>query len=244
MIARRSLLLAGVSLPAASSAFAQCVTDALTVDACLGGARLTGPSIPPGATLNLNFMTPGTLDPLITFTRASTGTYFDSTGTLQTAAINTPRWDYDPVSLQSRGLLLEDQRTNLALQSANASAWTPAGATVVGSSVVAPDGTLTGALLREDTSNAPHVAAPGQTIASATQYTCSFYIKAGTRAFAGISGGGLNGAGLIASFNLATGTDVSTGVNANFFHGIVPARQRLVPLLDYMDHVEHDSIRR
>ena len=222
MIGRRSLLLAGVSLPAASAAFAQCVTDALTVDACLGGVRLTGPSMPPGATLNLNFMT-GTLDPLITFTRASTGTYFDSTGTMQTAAINAPRWDYDPVSLQLRGLLLEDQRTNLALQSANASTWTLSGATVVGSSVVAPDGTMTGASLREDTTNAPHLAFASATIVSATQYTCSFYIKAGTRAFAGISGGGMIGAGLIGSFNLATGTDVSTGVNANFFHGIVPA---------------------
>ena len=42
---------------------------------------------PPGATLNLNFMT-ATLDPLLTFTRASTGTYFDSTGTMQTAGLN------------------------------------------------------------------------------------------------------------------------------------------------------------
>ena len=72
----------------------------------------SGGGLPAGATLNLNFMTPGTLDPRITFTRASTGTYFDSTGTMQTAAVNAPRWDYDPVSLQLRGLLLEDQRTN------------------------------------------------------------------------------------------------------------------------------------
>ena len=118
MIGRRSLLLAGVSLPAASSAYAQCVTDALTVDACLGGVRLTAPTTPPGATLSLNFMTPGTLDPRITFTRASAATYIDATGTMQTAAINAPRWDYDPVSLQLRGLLLEDQRTNLLLNSA------------------------------------------------------------------------------------------------------------------------------
>ena len=72
----------------------------------------SGGGLPAGSTLNLNFMTPGTLNPLLTFTRASTGTYFDSTGTMQTAAINAPRWDYDPVTLQSRGLLSEDQRTN------------------------------------------------------------------------------------------------------------------------------------
>ena len=43
MIGRRSLLLAGAVLPA--SAYAQCVTDTLTVDACLGGARLIGPLV-------------------------------------------------------------------------------------------------------------------------------------------------------------------------------------------------------
>ena len=78
----------------------------------------SGGGLPAGATLNLNFMIPGTLDPTITFTRSSTGTYFDSTGTMQTAATNAPRWDYDPVTLQLRGLLIEEARTNLLLNSA------------------------------------------------------------------------------------------------------------------------------
>ncbi|MFA7277290.1 MAG: hypothetical protein WC043_10875 [Pseudobdellovibrionaceae bacterium] len=46
------------------------------------------------------------------FTRASTATYFDSTGTLQTAAINTPRFDYDPVTHVAKGILIEESRTN------------------------------------------------------------------------------------------------------------------------------------
>ncbi len=46
------------------------------------------------------------------FTRASTATYFDSSGTLQTAATNTPRFDYDPSTLAFRGLLMERSRTN------------------------------------------------------------------------------------------------------------------------------------
>ena len=90
-----------------------------------GTAWAPSAGIPAGATLSLNFLTPGTLDPLLTFTRASTGTYFDATGTMQTAAINAPRWDYDPVSLQLRGLLLEDQRTNVAFPSVvDNTAWT------------------------------------------------------------------------------------------------------------------------
>ncbi len=48
-----------------------------------------------------------------TFSRASTATYFDSAGTLQTAAANAPRFDYDPVTHAPKGLLLEDARTNV-----------------------------------------------------------------------------------------------------------------------------------
>jgi hypothetical protein len=58
------------------------------------------------------------LDPRLTFTRASTATFFDVAGVMQTAAINTPRWDFDPVSHALRGMLMEDARTNLLLNSA------------------------------------------------------------------------------------------------------------------------------
>jgi hypothetical protein len=47
-----------------------------------------------------------------TFTRNSVGTYFDSSGNLQTAAAHTPRFDYDPSTLQAKGILVEEQRTN------------------------------------------------------------------------------------------------------------------------------------
>ena len=54
----------------------------------------------------------------ITFTRASAlGYYFDNTGKLVTATTNTPRFEYDPITLQCKGLLIEPQRTNYALQS-------------------------------------------------------------------------------------------------------------------------------
>ena len=59
-----------------------------------------------------------TFSEIITFTRASTGSYFDSAGTLQSAGINTPRLDYNPSTLAAQGLLIEEQRANLVLQSA------------------------------------------------------------------------------------------------------------------------------
>ena len=67
---------------------------------------------PPGSSLSLSFMSPGSLDPRIAFSRASTGTYFDVTGTMQNAAVNAPRWDYDPATHALRGLLIEEARTN------------------------------------------------------------------------------------------------------------------------------------
>ncbi len=73
----------------------------------------------PGPSLDLNFLS-GMLDPRITFTRAAgPATYFDATGTLQTAGTNVARFDYDPVTLASRGLLIEEARTNLLLNSAS-----------------------------------------------------------------------------------------------------------------------------
>lgn len=49
---------------------------------------------------------------IITFTRGSTGTYFDTAGVLQSAAINVPRFDYDPTTLLPRGILIETSITN------------------------------------------------------------------------------------------------------------------------------------
>jgi hypothetical protein len=58
---------------------------------------------------------------LVTFTRASSGTFVDSAGVIQTAATNVPRFDHNPTTGESLGLLVEEQRTNLLLNSATLS---------------------------------------------------------------------------------------------------------------------------
>lgn len=74
------------------------------------------------AALSLDFLNaPQSAASALTFTRASTGTYFDAAGVMQTAGSNVPRFDFDPATLQPRGLLIEEQRTNLLLNSATLS---------------------------------------------------------------------------------------------------------------------------
>lgn len=71
-----------------------------------------------GATLALDFTSGNqTLDPRITFTRSTTATRTNSSGLIQSAAINAPRFDYNPTTLAPLGLLIEEQRTNLLLNS-------------------------------------------------------------------------------------------------------------------------------
>lgn len=54
---------------------------------------------------------------LFTFTRSTTKNVFNSSGVLESVAIDTPAFDYDPVTLEPLGLLVEEQRTNLCLRS-------------------------------------------------------------------------------------------------------------------------------
>jgi hypothetical protein len=85
------------------------------------------------------------LDPRLTFARASVGTYYDESGVLQTAPSGVARFQFDPVTGESLGLLRENQATNLVTYSedfADAS-WVKTSVTVEANTVIAPDGTLT-----------------------------------------------------------------------------------------------------
>lgn len=58
---------------------------------------------------------------IITFTRASSGGRFNAQGVYEMVPANTPRIDYDTVTGECRGLLIEEQRTNLWAQGNTAS---------------------------------------------------------------------------------------------------------------------------
>jgi hypothetical protein len=63
-------------------------------------------------TLEMNFSPDATLPGTVTFTRSSTGTYISGSGLVTSAAVNAPRFDYDVVNGQWRGLLIEPAATN------------------------------------------------------------------------------------------------------------------------------------
>lgn len=64
-----------------------------------------------GSTLWLDFTT-NTLDSRCTFTRSTTATYINAQGYVTSAAVNTPRFEYDPTTFSSEGLLIEAQTIN------------------------------------------------------------------------------------------------------------------------------------
>lgn len=169
-------------------------------------------------TLNLDFAGTKTLDSRITFTRASNATYFDANGVMQTASNDVARFDHNPTTLQSLGLLIEEQRTNLLTYSedfANA-AWTKTRASITANTIVAPDGTLTGDKLVEDTT-ATNTHQIIQTISQTKNatYTFSFYAKAAERTFCRVFLNGFSGNNIRASFNLVTGVVSATGFGGN-----------------------------
>jgi hypothetical protein len=64
------------------------------------------------ANLNQSFANARRVDPRVTFTRATTATFFNQLGVLTTANNDVPRIDYNPTTLAPQGLLIEEQRTN------------------------------------------------------------------------------------------------------------------------------------
>lgn len=83
---------------------------------------------------------------LITFARGSSATYLDSDGVLKTAVTDIPRIEYGSDG-SLKGLLIEEQRTNLVTHSEDFSnaAWDKVGTIAIDSTLVTgPDGALSG----------------------------------------------------------------------------------------------------
>lgn len=127
---------------------------------------------------------------------------------LQTAASGIARFDHNPTTGESLGLLIEESRTNLLLFSYEFenSSWSSlaVGATVTPNTVIAPDGTLTADKLIINSGATTNYLRQGITVAAVT-YTMSVFAKAGEFNTVGIQLTNLWSPTVNGIFNLATG---------------------------------------
>ena len=167
-------------------------------------------------TLDLNFARVKALDSRITFTRASGGSYTGADGLIKLSGVNEARFDHNPVTGESLGLLVEESRTNLLTYSEqfDNAAWTKSniGITTNTSATTAPDGTNSAEKLVENTaSNVEHFAYVGRTASNET-VTLSVFAKAAERGYVSLSLSNFLNAAAQVIFNLSNGAIVSTGL--------------------------------
>ena len=165
---------------------------------------------------------------LVTFTRASSGTFVGSDGLIQSASTDVPRFDHNPTTGESLGLLVEEQRTNLVLRSEefDSGSWTKIAATVTADAIVSPSGALNADKLVETTANSTHYAVQSVSVTT-TSRTASIYLKAGERIQVRIEhSGNTGGAARRITINLSTGAitgavTIGTGGLNSFSESIV-----------------------
>ena len=166
------------------------------------------PSVRP--TLDLDFANTRTLDPRITFTRASGGSYVGADGLIKYAGVNEARFDHDPVTGECKGLLIEESRTNLFTYSEDFSnaIYSIGSGSISTNTITAPDGNITAdAFIENTTSNAYHYFNKSITkAASSITYTLSTFVqsKGGRRIGIRLQSSGSNGA--VSVFDLVSGT--------------------------------------
>lgn len=184
-----------------------------------------------------------TFGEIVTFTRSTTGTYFDSAGVLQTAATNAPRFDHDPVTLQPRGLLIEEARTNLLLQSAdfsNATWLKSAGISFAVDETLAPDGTPMQLATLTGTANHQVVQVLSAPLTVGQTYTLSVHMLAKSRDF-GVQIAYYDGG---TSLNSAIPT-VKTGRTGRYtftFTPTVTATSPQIRLVGYSNGIDGDQV--
>jgi hypothetical protein len=159
--------------------------------------------------LDLNFAKNKSLvnakgESLVTFTRASSATYVAANGLIETAATNVPRFDHNSTTGESLGLLVEEQRTNLCLQSAaiSTSPWGPNGTeTCVASTLTDPAGGLNAFKINFVGSGAFERWQQAITVVNGTTYTLSAWIRStsGTASFRLRFGAGVTSSDLTAT---------------------------------------------
>ena len=135
-------------------------------------------------TLDLNFAATKTLDRRITFTRDGQGTYVGEDGLVKYATNNTPRFDHNPTTGESLGLLIEEARTNILGLTSNLAGdsgtnWDGVGGSISVNQTTAPDGTTTAASFTASAGNAEHSVVFSELVPTGN-VTASVWVKTNT----------------------------------------------------------------
>ena len=155
----------------------------------------------------------------IDYACSTTSTYYNSGGLVAYAAINEPRLHYLQDNSDDFGLLIEEARTNLMIQSSIGGAgWTlNGGATRTGGAFNSPDGTANATQLTMAASTSSGIFITASVAVTTVPHTFSYFIKkvSGTGKFLFLGSttvGAWGGSGnFIATFNTETGIVTSVG---------------------------------
>lgn len=185
----------------------------MTVRAIAGGWVKNGRGAASASSLSLNFLN-GITDYRITYSGGANGTRVNEAGVIVAAV--APRYDYNPVTLAARGLLVEEARTNLLTYSEqfNDATWVKVRAAITPDTVVSPDGTQDADSWIEDTATGIRtMLGASVSYVSGTAYTASIYAKSASGArylqlsFSSVTFGGTTSTNS-AVFDLNAGTRI------------------------------------
>ena len=138
------------------------------------------------------------------FTRASIATRVNEQGLIEVVLADTPRFDHDPITLAPKGLLLEEEGTNVMSMSTDLTVWSKPRSTITVSTdfpIFANEGMF---LLTGDGT----IGGKGTVrffLSSSTTRTISVYPRRGTHNFAQILCGGGPDLTLFANYDLLNG---------------------------------------
>ena len=180
-----------------------------------------------GSTLDLDFAGAKSLKnqigrkDILSFTRASSATYVDGDGLIKTAAVDEARFDHDPVTGESLGLLIEEARTNDI--SSNFSTGSSKQTVTLSevTSIINPDGTAGAVKVTATTSNGQHAITTSAS-AESTNHCVSVFVKKGNHRYVGMTlGGSSNNIHCVFDFDTKTiiddgGRGTHTFVSAGF----------------------------
>lgn len=180
---------------------------------------------------SVSFLGVGVLSPQLTFSGGANAWYFNSSGLLTASSTNSPRFDYDPLTLAYKGLRMEGARTasGLHCRDFTQAAWTKSNVTAA-KDAIGLDGVSNSCSTLTSTSS-DGTALQSVTLGSAA-YTFSVYVKRKT------------GAGTISitDNNGSNYTDITALINSSTFTKVEITRTQANPNFGFKISTSGDAI--